>query len=79
MPYVIFYYAMRYYVFSEAATTVLKSFTNSTGKQLCWSLFFKVAGPCTHRCFTCEFCEKFLRTAFQFSYRYTTSLVAASE
>ena len=27
------------YVFSEAPITVLESFTNSTEKQLCWSLF----------------------------------------
>ena len=34
MPYIIFYYI---YI---ATTTVLETFTNSTGKQLCWSLFF---------------------------------------
>ena len=27
-------------MFSEATTTVLESFANSTGKHLCWSLFF---------------------------------------
>ena len=36
MPYVIFYYI---YI---ATTTVLETFTNSTGKQLCWSLFFSL-------------------------------------
>ena len=27
---------------SEATTTVLESFTNSTGIHLCWSLFFSL-------------------------------------
>ena len=38
MPYVIFYYIICY-VFSEANTTVLESFTNSTQKCLCLSFF----------------------------------------
>ena len=52
---------------------VLKSFTNFTGKHLCWSLFFnKDAGlkACKfikkrlpHRCFPVKF-TKFLRTLF---------------
>ena len=29
-------------MFSEATTTVLEIFTNSTGKGLCWSLFFSL-------------------------------------
>ena len=41
MPCIIFYNVIRCYVFSEATTTVLNSFTNSTEKHLCWSLFFK--------------------------------------
>ena len=42
MPYVIFYYVIICYVFSESATTVLESLTNYTGKHLCWSLFFSL-------------------------------------
>ena len=37
----IYYYTIICYVLSEATTTVLKSFTNFTGKHLCWSLVFK--------------------------------------
>ena len=33
-------------MFSEAPTTVLASFTNSTEKHLCWSLFFKKLQAC---------------------------------
>ena len=40
MSYGIFYYVIICYVFSEATTTVPQIFTNSTGKQPCWSLFF---------------------------------------
>ena len=45
MPYVIFYYIICY-MFSEATTTVLESFTNSTGKHLCWSQLFKKLQTC---------------------------------
>ena len=45
LPYVIFYYEICY-VFSEATTTALESFTNSTGKHLCWSLLSKKLQVC---------------------------------
>ena len=41
-----FFYVTIHYMFSEATTTVLESFTNSTGKQLCRSLFFKNLQAC---------------------------------
>ena len=53
MPYIIFYYIIICYLFSEATTTVLKSFTNSTGKHLCWSLFLKKLQAC--RPISCSF------------------------
>ena len=42
MHYVIFYCVIIHYVFSEATNTVLETLTNSTGKHLCWSLFFSL-------------------------------------
>ena len=41
-----FYYIIICSVFSEATTTVLESFINSTGKHLCWSLFLKKLQAC---------------------------------
>ena len=46
MPEVIFYHVVICYVLSEATTTVPESFTNSTGKQLCCSLFLKKLQAC---------------------------------
>ena len=45
MPYIIFYYIIICYLFSETTTTVRESFTNSTGKHLCRSLFLKGRRP----------------------------------
>ena len=36
------YYVIICYMFSEATTTVLEGFRNSTEKHLCWSLFFAI-------------------------------------
>ena len=47
----IFYYVITCYMFSEATTSVLESFTNSTGKHLHWSLFFKKLQACRLRVF----------------------------
>ena len=42
MCFVIFYYIIICYVFSEASTPVLESFMNFTGKHLSWRLFFSL-------------------------------------
>ena len=43
MPCIIFYFInCIIFVFLEATNTVLESFTNFTGKHLCWSFFFSV-------------------------------------
>ena len=63
MHYIIFYYVIMYYAFSEAATTVLESFTNSIRKHLCWSLFFSLRWFFLERHLFCMnkpyFCQKF--------------------
>ena len=46
MTYIINYHITISYMFSEATTTALESFTNSTGKHLCWSLFLKKLQVC---------------------------------
>ena len=42
MCFVIFYYIIICYVFSEASTPVLESFMNFTGKHLFWRVFFSL-------------------------------------
>ena len=56
---------------------VLKNFATFTGKQLCWSLFFKKLNFIKKRLqqvFSCEYCEFFKNSIF-----YRTAPVAASD
>ena len=63
MPCVFFCYVIICYLFSEATAFVLESSKNSTGKFLCWSLFFPENGKIISRRLFCMnksyFCRNF--------------------